>query len=275
MSAADATLAHPWDDGRRVARRRRWRSLPTEPKVLAAASILGVWWAGALILPADIVPMPTKVAAAIGRLATSGDGWFHLGQTVWRIVVGFVISAVLGIGVGLLMGVGRRVASFLELWITFIITIPSLCWAIIALAWFGLRNSAAFFTIVAVTFPLIAINFWSGVESIDMSLVEMAQVFGAGRRLTIRRVVMPQLVPYAIAAARYGLPMAWKMAIIAEMLGMSNGVGYMLMYWFHVLNMTQVFAWMLMFTSVMIFVEYLVIQPIERFCLRWRPAVGY
>jgi NitT/TauT family transport system permease protein len=261
--------------GPAVTRSRRWQALFTEPKVLAAASILGIWWLGAVVLPRDIVPMPTSVAAAIFRLVTTGEGWFHLGQTVWRIVVGFLISAVLGIGVGLLMGLGPRIASFLELWVTFIITIPSLCWAIIALAWFGLRNSAAFFTIVSITFPLIAVNFWSGVRSIDMSLVEMARVFRADRGLTIRRVVIPQLVPYAIAAARYGLPMAWKMAIIAEMLGLSNGVGYMLVYWFHVLDMTQVFAWMLMFTSVMILVEYLVIQPIERFCLRWRPSVGY
>ena len=131
------------------------------------------------------------------------------------------------------------------------------------------------FTIVAITCPLIAVNFWSGVRHVDMSLVEMARAFHARRGLIIRRVVVPQLVPYAIAATRYGLPMAWKMAIIAEMLGLSNGVGYMLIYWFHVLNMVQVFAWMLLFTAVMLTVEYLAIKPLERASLRWAAEVTF
>jgi NitT/TauT family transport system permease protein len=245
------------------------------PRVVAAASILAVWWIGSVALPPDIVPSPPVVFVEMWKLLFSGDAWLHLQKTVWRIAMGFSLSAALGVVTGLLMGFGRRTSQFVEVWITFIITIPSLCWAIIALAWFGLRDTAAVFTIVAITFPLIAVNFWSGVRQIDVSLIEMARTFRADRWLTIRKVVIPQLVPYAIAATRYGLPMAWKMAIIAEMLGLSNGVGYMLMYWFHVLNMVQVFAWMLLFTAVMLLVEYLVVKPLERVSLRWRQEVAF
>lgn len=258
----------------RSLRRSVWRRF-LEPKLLAGFSILLVWWLASVGLPPDIVPAPSDVAVNIVKIVSTGDGLLHLRLTLWRIIVGFVISAVLGIGVGLLMGMGRGIAKYLELWVTFIITIPSLCWAIIALAWFGLRNTAAFFTIVAITFPPMAVNFWSGVKEVDMSLVEMARVFQARRTLIIRRVIIPQLVPYAIAATRFGLPLAWKMAIIAEMLGLSNGVGYMLIYWFHVLDMTQVFSWMLLFTSVMLVVEYVVIKPLERMLLRWKADVAF
>ena len=108
-------------------------------------------------------------------------------------------------------------------------------------------------------------------------LVVLGVVHGAvsGIGFPAMASVLPQLVPYAIAATRYGLPLAWKMAIIAEMLGLSNGVGYMLIYWFHVLNMVQVFAWMLLFTSVMLTVEYLVIKPLERASLRWTAEVSF
>jgi NitT/TauT family transport system permease protein len=255
-------------------RRPVWQWL-AGPRLLAGASILAVWWFAAVVLPPDVVPPPPQVAVAMGKLLASGDAWFHLHQTLTRILLGFAVSALLGMAIGLLMGVGRRMAMYLEVWVTFIITIPSLCWAIIALAWFGLRNSAAVFTIVAITCPLIAVNFWSGVRHVDMSLVEMARAFHARRALIIRRVVLPQLVPYAIAATRYGLPLAWKMAIISEMLGLSNGVGYMLIYWFHVLNMVQVFAWMLLFTAVMLTVEYLAIKPLERASLRWTAEVTF
>jgi NitT/TauT family transport system permease protein len=242
------------------------------PKALAAASILAVWWVGSVALPADIVPAPKDVAIAMGKLVVAGDALFHLRQTVSRILLGFGVSVVLALGVGLLMGVGRRLSQYVELWITVIITIPSLCWAIIALAWFGLRTSAAIFTIVAITFPPMAVNFWTGVKEVDVGLIEMARTFRARRALIIRRVVIPQLVPYAIAATRYGLPLAWKMAIITEMMGLSDGVGYQLVYWFHVLDMTQVFAWMLLFTAVMLVVEYVVIKPLERRCLGWKSS---
>jgi NitT/TauT family transport system permease protein len=257
-------VAGPWP-GRVLARL-------LNPKALAAASILAVWSLGAVALPPDIVPAPTDVAVAMGKLVVTGDALFHLRQTVSRILLGFALSVVLALGVGLLMGLGRRVSQYVELWITVIITIPSLCWAIIALAWFGLRTSAAIFTIVAITFPPMAVNFWTGVKEVDVGLIEMARTFRARRALVIRRVVIPQLVPYAIAATRYGLPLAWKMAIITEMMGLSNGVGYQLVYWFHVLDMTQVFAWMLLFTAVMLVVEYVVIKPLERRCLGWKSS---
>jgi NitT/TauT family transport system permease protein len=258
------SVAAPWP-GRTLARL-------VHPKTFAALSILALWWIGSVALPRDIVPPPLDVAASMGKLVVAGDALFHLRQTLGRILLGFGVSVVLALGVGLVMGLGRRVSQYVELWITVIITIPSLCWAIIALAWFGLRTSAAIFTIVAITFPPMAVNFWTGVREVDVSLIEMARTFRAGRGLVVRRVVIPQLVPYAIAATRYGLPLAWKMAIITEMMGLSNGVGYMLVYWFHVLDMTQVFAWMLLFTAVMLVVEYVVIKPLERRCLAWKTA---
>jgi NitT/TauT family transport system permease protein len=253
-----------------VPARGRVLSRLLNPKALAAASILAVWWLGSVALPPDIVPAPGDVAVAMGKLVVTGDALFHLRQTVSRILLGFALSVALALGVGLLMGLGRRMSEYIELWMTVIITIPSLCWAIIALAWFGLRTSAAIFTIVAITFPPMAVNFWTGVKEVDVGLIEMARTFRARRALVIRRVVIPQLVPYAIAATRYGLPLAWKMAIITEMMGLSNGVGYQLVYWFHVLDMTQVFAWMLLFTAVMLVVEYVVINPLERRCLAWK-----
>ena len=243
------------------------------PRLLAALSMLAVWWLGSQLLSETVVPSPVKVVATMLDLVRAGDAWFHLLQTLKRIFIGFALSVLIGIGIGLVMGFDRRLGDYVEVWLTVVITIPSLCWAIISLAWFGLRDSAAVFTIAAITAPLIAVNFGSGVRQIDMSVVEMARVFQASRSLIIRRVVFPQLLPHALAAIRYGLPMSWKMAIIAEMLGLPDGVGFMLTYWFHLLNMTQVFAWTLLFTSVMLAIEYVVLQPFERRLMRWRPAV--
>jgi NitT/TauT family transport system permease protein len=263
---------------RRTATLPRNRSLVKiwlDPRLLAGLSILSLWWLGGALLSETVVPGPAAVVATMGDLVASGDAWFQLWQTLKRIFIGFLLSALVGMTIGLLMGGGRWISGYIEVWLTVIITIPSLCWAIISLAWFGLRDSAAVFTIMSVTVPLVAVNFGSGVRQIDMSVVEMARVFQASRWLIVRRVVFPQLVPHALAATRYGLPMSWKMAIIAEMLGLPDGVGFMLTYWFHLLNMTQVFAWTLLFTSIMLFVEYLLLKPLEHRLLRWRPTVEF
>ena len=255
------------------ATRRSPLELVLDPRLLAALSILALWSIGGVLLSDTVVPSPVRVVATMVELVGSGDAWFQLWQTLKRIFLGFAVSALIGIAVGLLMGFNARLRDYVDVWLTVVITIPSLCWAIVSLAWFGLRDSAAVFTIASITAPLIAVNFGSGVRQIDMSVVEMARVFQASRRLIIQRVVLPQLVPHALAAIRYGLPMSWKMAIIAEMLGLPNGVGFMLTYWFHLLNMTQVFAWTLLFTSVMLVIEYVVLKPFERRLMRWRPAV--
>lgn len=262
-------------ENRGVASPRTLSDVLLWPRLLAALSIMAVWWLGGAMLSETVVPSPLRVVSAMADLVMSGTAWFHLWQTLTRIILGFAVSVVLGIGIGLLMGLGRKLSDFVEVWLTVVITIPSLCWAIISLAWFGLRDTAAIFTIASITVPLIAVNFGSGVRQIDMSVVEMAQVFQANRRLIIRRVVFPQLVPHALAAIRYGLPMSWKMAIIAEMLGLPDGVGFMLTYWFHLLNMTQVFAWTLLFTSVMLVIEYVVLKPFERRLSRWKPIVRF
>jgi NitT/TauT family transport system permease protein len=83
--------------------------------------------------------------------------------------------------------------------------------------------------------------------------------------------VVPQLLPYIMAAARYGLGIIWKITVLVELLGLSSGVGYMLHYWFQLNNMAQVFAWTVFFTIVMLFLELGVLKRVERHLFAWRP----
>src|SRR6185369_7949013 len=84
-------------------RRPLWQWL-AGPKLLAGASILAVWWFASSMLPPDVVPPPPQVATAMGKLLASGDAWFHLRQTLTRILLGFAVAALLGMTIGLLMG---------------------------------------------------------------------------------------------------------------------------------------------------------------------------
>jgi NitT/TauT family transport system permease protein len=154
------------------------------------------------------------------------------------------------------------------------LTIPGLCWAVLAVMWFGITEMAPVFAIVVVVLPMLTLNMWQGTKSLDRDLVEMAHVFRASRRALLRDVVLPQLLPFCLAGARLGFALGWKVVVLSEMFGLSSGVGYMINRSFSSYSMDDVLAWTAGFTLVMFAFEYAVMLPIERRLTRWRPAVS-
>jgi ABC-type nitrate/sulfonate/bicarbonate transport system substrate-binding protein len=101
---------------------------------------------------------------------------------------------------------------------------------------------------------------------------EVWESYGATIGITSKEV-LPQTVPYLLAATRYALGISWKIATTVELIGMSSGVGYMLNYWFGLFSMTQVLAWTLTFTLVLLGIEFLLINPFEKRATAWRAVV--
>jgi NitT/TauT family transport system permease protein len=151
------------------------------------------------------------------------------------------------------------------------LSIPSLAWAVIAVIWLGISDLAPIFTIVVVLTPIITSNVWEGAKAVDCGLLEMAAVYRAPPLLTVREIILPQLVPYLVSAARYGFSLAWKVVVIAEMLGVNNGVGFAINYAFNQFSMRGVLAWTAAFTALMAVIEYLIGLG-ENWLLRWRPG---
>jgi NitT/TauT family transport system permease protein len=172
------------------------------------------------------------------------------------------------------MGLNRRAEAFLDIWVMIGLTVPSLCYAIMAFIWFGLNEGAAIIAIAVTAAPSITINIWEGVKNIDTRLVAMARVFEASRATIVRRVLMPQILPYVMASARFGLGIIWKITVLVELIGRPNGVGFKLFYWYQLADMRQVLAWTLLFTIIMILIELLILKPIERRLFAWRPQVA-
>jgi NitT/TauT family transport system permease protein len=245
----------------------------TTLKIYSVAVLLAAWVGLSLVFSEQIIPGPIPVFEAIMDNMQSGDGLFHLYKTVSRVVLGLIIAMFLGTGLGLVMGLSIKGEKFFESWVMVGLTIPAVVYAIICLLWFGLNDSAAVIAIGITAFPAVAINMWQGVKDIDMQLIAMGKAFRLPTRDLIRKIVLPQTVPYVLAATRYALGISWKIATTVELIGMSSGVGYMLHYWFGLFSMTQVFAWTLTFVLVLLFIEYVLINPFEKRATAWRPAV--
>ena len=252
------------------------RRRPTGAFVVRLASVavlLLAWHVVSLLISPRYVPGPLPTFAALAAQVASGAVLQHLSITMVRMLVSFTIAMAAGIAIGTVMGLYRRGEQALDLWVMVMLTIPGLCYIIVSFMWLGLNERAAVLAIAWTTFPSIAINVWQGVKAIDQRLIDMARVFRASPWRRTARVVIPQVLPFLMAAARFGLGVVWKVTVLVELLGRSDGVGYMLNYSFQMFNMADVFAWTLLFTLVMLAIELVVLKPVEVRLFRWRPEL--
>lgn len=245
--------------------------------VISALGFIAVWWLAAVAAGsggyANILPSPVTVATTIVQLFSEGEVTQHLFLTLWRVFAGFAIAEVLGIAIGTAMGLNHRLETVLDGWIMILLTVPSLAYAIFALLAFGLSELAIISAIAATTLPYVVVNIWSGVKAVDAGLLDMARAFRLRRVTVLRKVVLPQITPYIFSSSRYGIGIAWKIAVVVELMGASRGVGYMLNYSFSLFSMAHVLAWTAIVVAVMLFIELVVIRLVEERVLAWRPKV--
>ncbi len=260
MESAEVAKARAGDVPRRTSPLANHAVQSVALKVGSAVLLIVVWWLASLTLPQTILPGPLVTFQTLWQNFERGLLLPQLGITMLRVAAGFVLAMALGITIGTLMGLYWKAEAALDLWVMVALTVPGLCYIIVSFMWFGLNEWAAIFAIAVTSFPSIAINVWEGVKNVDNRLADMARVFKASRRLRLRRVILPQILPYVMAASRFGLGTIWKVTVLVELLGRSSGVGYQLNYWFQLYNMPQVFAWTLFFTLIMLFLELVVLK---------------
>lgn len=250
-----------------------WQRWPALAYLASLAAMLGGWHVLSRFFPPALFPGPIPVFVRVWEIIVSGQFAVHMLATVGRVAAGFVLAFLVSIAVGIFMGVNRAGERFFEPEIIVGLTVPSLAWSVIALMWFGISELAPIFTIFVILQPVITVNIWQGTKALDHEVIEMARAFRASRTTVIWDVIIPQLVPYLLAATRFGLSLAWKVTVIAELLGLSNGIGYMIHYSFGIFSMLDVFAWTIAFTLVMLALEYGLLKPLEARVTAWRRAV--
>ena len=132
-------------------------------------------------------------------------------------------------------------------------------------------NEAAAIGAVALNkIPNVIVTVREGAKSLEPHYAEMATVFRFSKWKTLRHVVLPQLQPYFAAATRSGIALIWKIVLVVELLGRSNGVGFQIHLYFQLFDVATILAYTLVFVAVMLAVEYLILQPLESYTRRWR-----
>jgi NitT/TauT family transport system permease protein len=242
-------------------------------RVGSIAALIFGWWILSLIFPATLIPKPWETFGEVGAIVASGDLFIEMGNTLRRVGVGFAVAMIASIPLGIFMGTLRSLESFFEPPVILGLTMPGLIWAVLAIMFFGLNETSAYAAVAVTIMPMLTISIWQGTKSIDKDLIDMADVFHASPWSKVVDVILPQLISHILAAIRYGLGLAWKVVVVVEMFGFSNGVGYRVVRGFNTFSMKAVLAWTITFLVVMIVIEFGMIGWLERSVTRWRPRV--
>lgn len=236
-----------------------------------------IWWVAALWMDdVEVLPGPVLIGKTIAsNLVSLGpeghSAYFHIGITLFRILITFAAAMVAGIGIGLTMGLRKVFESSLLALIPLMLTMPTILMVFLAVLWFGYSEVGSLVAVMAVVTPFVAVNMYEGAKAMDKSLIDMAKSFKAQKGMLIRKVYIPQLMPYIFSAFRFAFGMAWKIVALAETFGIKFGIGYMFFFWFEQFSMEQVLAWIILFVILMLILEHGVIARIESRAFAWRP----
>ena len=240
------------------------------PSLLFCAAVLLLWEVMARITANPLMPNVSEIAGEIERIMAGGFAFEQIGITLGRILLGFGAAFTVSLIIGIPAARMAFVRRFFDPAIILELTVPGLVWALLCVIWFGISLTTPVVSIALGVAPAMVLYVIQGMNSVDAEIIEMAHVFRLSRRDKLFHIWIPSLVPYLIGGARVGLSLAWKVIVLVELFGLSNGVGYQLNSEFSSQNVAGVLAWTIVFWLVMIFIEYGFLQLLERYALGWR-----
>jgi ABC-type nitrate/sulfonate/bicarbonate transport system permease component len=239
------------------------------PFVVVAA----IWEIVALsgAFPQRLFPPLEEIAATLVRLTVEGILPHHAAETLFRLIFGFLIAALAGVLVGILMGRYRRVEDLLLPLVSIGAPIPGLAYAPLFLLWFGLGDTGSIVLVAFVSAFSITINTWTGVKAVKEIWLRAAQTMGADERRLFRHVILPGALPYILTGFRLGLGQAWRILVAVEMLAaVPWGLGWLIFGAREFLNTDAMLAGIAVIGVIGLALEKLVFQPLENFTVvRW------
>jgi NitT/TauT family transport system permease protein len=239
-------------------------------RLVSLVLFLGAWLVGSWLAGEQMLPSPQTVLTAMLVEARSGDLFFHLGATLARVCLAFVLAMAVGTAIGLLMGRHVLADRLGDPWLVVLLNLPALVIIVLAYVWGGLTETAAILAVAINKVPNAIVTIREGARALDPGLDDVVRVFALSRWKALRHVVIPQLAPYVAAAARSGLSLVWKIVLVVELLGRPNGVGFEIGVAFQLFDVTRILAYALAFVAVVLAIEILLVQPFERRASRWR-----
>jgi NitT/TauT family transport system permease protein len=241
---------------------------------LLSLIVLLILWQVAATAVADpgLLPSPLATLRAGYAELVRGELLFHVGITLARVAVAFALAMLIGSAIGIVLGRSPMLDQIFSGWLVIGLNLPALVTMVLCYVWFGLTEVAAILAVTINKVPTVAAIVREGTKALDRPLFEMTQVYNVKPTRVLTHVILPQLSPSLMAAARAGLALTWKIVLVVELLGRPNGVGFQIRTFFNFFDIASILAYSLAFIAAVIAIETFLLQPIDRRLGRWRRA---
>jgi NitT/TauT family transport system permease protein len=255
-----------------VTRERAIASFPTAVagRIASLAFVIAGWEAAAWLAHNRLFPGAGAVLVTLGNEVLHGELLHHLGATLLRVTIAFALAMAVGTAIGIAMGRSRGLDSLLDSTVLLLLNLPALIIAVLLFVWLGLTEIAAIGAVTLSKLPTVIVTMREGARTLDRDLAEMAKSFRFTPWRKLCHVVLPQLGPFFLVAARTGLALIWKVVLVVELIGCSDGIGYAIQVFFQLFDIRRLIAYALAFVAVVLAVEWGILQPLERRLTRWR-----
>lgn len=234
-------------------------------RVLWFALLLAIWELIAKVGPWQpwIFPGPISVARSLVHLALDGRLLPEVGRSLARLGLGYGISLVVGIPLGMIIGRNRWVDEALGTPLLGLQALPSITWLPVALLWFGLSELAILFVVVAGSVLAVALSAEAGVRNLSPIWIRAARTLGADGWRLYTTILFPGAMPALVSGAKLGWSFAWRSLMAAELLYVSGGLGQLLQTGRELNDVSRIFAVMAVITTIGFLAEKLLFQPLE------------
>jgi len=180
------------------------------------------------VLPPNWLPAPTVVGKTIYQLAVAGDLLKHVGTTIARVAVGFLLGASAGTLLGGVTGYLPVARKLLDPTLQALRSVPSIAWVPLFLLWLGIQETSKIALISLGAFFPVYLNLSVAMRHVDPKLLEVGRLYRLSSFQMVRRLILPAALPEYIVGLRSGLGLAWMFVVAAELLGASRGIGYLM-----------------------------------------------
>lgn len=241
-----------------------------KPALIDIVVVALLWQSSTYYFSPAIVPPLGDIGRAIWNIFSQWTNLVSLLATSLRVLVGLIISFLFGTALGVAMGLFPAVRTYGRPLLHMIQGVPALSWVVFAVIWFAQVEVRIAFILIIGTLPAFALYIDSAVKSVNLDLIHLGQAFRASRRQILGKIILPAIVPEIMSAWTVNLGNAVRIAVIAELIGSTVGVGFQLLQAQAVFDMAGAVAWTLSLVAVL-FVYQGIISLIEGRLLSWRP----
>jgi ABC-type nitrate/sulfonate/bicarbonate transport system permease component len=226
----------------------------------------------------DVLPTPWQVLSFMwdeitGHTLAPHNMYVTFGISLHRLAIGMVIALVIGTIIGIAMGLSKAVDAFFNDWVVAILAMPNLAWALFCSLAFGFGDTGPIITVVLTGVPFVIINVREGVRNTPTDLFDMARAFDVPRQRIIRQVLIPSLLPFLFAAARYCFALGWKGLVVAEVFGGQDGAGWTIKFWYDAHRAYGVVGYALLFVIFALVFEKFMFDQLSKRLFKWRPSL--